>query len=262
MLGIACACAVLLAGFLIGATSIGGVLVVPALTRLQGMDLPTAIAASACGFGLAALGMLCMRRLRPGARAGAGEDARLGEGAPEPWLQGAALAGAAGGALLVHAVSARALLLGVVVILLFAGARGLLQGRRTSLAGAAADRARPLSPPALVLIGLSVGAGSALTGTGGPVLLTPMLLLLGQQPVRVLATAQAVQLPVAVAATAVHWRAGTLDWSLAALIGALVFAGSLAGTRAVRNLHVELLQRMVSLLLLVVGAWYAVLALQ
>jgi uncharacterized membrane protein YfcA len=245
-MGIAGALAVLLAGFLIGATSIGGVLVVPALSRFEGVALPAAIAASACGFGLAAFGMLCVTARR------AREPVSLA-------LHGGALAGAALGAGLVHLVSARQLLAGVIAIVLFAGLRGLWQSWRGGVASAAAPA---LPAPALGAIGVLIGAGSALTGTGGPVLLTPVLLLLCQPPARVLAMAQAVQLPVAIASTAVHWSSGALDWRLALWIGLLVFAGSLAGARAVQRVSVELLQRLVSLLLLAVGAWYAVLALQ
>ena len=47
--------AVLLAGALIGASGIGGVLLVPLLTRLGAVPLPQAIAASSLAFALPAL---------------------------------------------------------------------------------------------------------------------------------------------------------------------------------------------------------------
>mgnify|MGYP002652321004 CR=1 FL=1 len=45
---------------------------------------------------------------------------------------------------------------------------------------------------ALVAVGAFVGFGSALTGTGGPVLLVPVLLTLGVAPLRAVAVSQAV----------------------------------------------------------------------
>ncbi len=71
-MGIASVLAVVLAGWLIGATGIGGVLVVPALTRLGDLAVSQAIAASALGFafpGAAARG--CCAASPPGPKAAA-----------------------------------------------------------------------------------------------------------------------------------------------------------------------------------------------
>ena len=108
----------------------------------------------------------------------------------------------------------------------------------------------------LVALGVLVGIGSALTGTGGPVLLLPLLLLCRQRIDFAVVAAQAVQLPVALTSSAVHAAAHRLDWSLAAACGVLMLLGSLAGQRLARGLDRQRLQRLVSGLLLAVGAWF------
>src|SRR3546814_21101635 len=68
-MSIASLLAVVLAGFLIGATGIGGVLLVPVLTGMGGIDAAHAIAASSLAFGfpgVAALSYLNQDRERMG----------------------------------------------------------------------------------------------------------------------------------------------------------------------------------------------------
>lgn len=231
--------AVLLAGGLIGASGIGGVLLVPVLTKLGAVPLPQAIAAASLGFALPAL-----VALRPLSR----ERAQAARCVP---LLAGALAGAAAGALLVRWLPAAALMTGVTLLVLFSGWRGLRASARAS------QPAAPLGTPVLLALGVAVGLGSALTGTGGPVLVLPLLMLLRQPVGFAVVAAQAVQLPVALASSAVHAIEGRLDLPLAALCGLLMLAGSIAGQRAAAGLDMRQLQRFVSLLLLAVGAWFA-----
>lgn len=233
--------AVLLAGALIGATGIGGVLVVPALTQFGGLELPHAIAASAAAFALPGIAALFWLRR---------------DGAWQPrWfvLLATALPAAAAGAALVHRVDGAWLLAGVGLLALFSGARSLWQARQP---GAATPPAPELTTPALALLGAGVGFASGLTGTGGPVLLVPALLILRQPTLLVVAAAQAIQLPVAAAAGAAHAASGALDLPLALLLGVLLLAGSFAGQAASRRLPVPTLQTLVSLLLVGVGLWF------
>ena len=230
---------VLLAGALIGATGIGGVLVVPVLTLLGQGPAPQAIAASSLAFLLPALVALGPLRRQPA-------QARRCVA-----VLAGALIGAAIGALLVRWLPAQVLMGGLTALVLLAGWRGL----RAAPHMAAGEVT--LGSAALAALGLAVGVGSALTGTGGPVLLLPALMLLRQPLLFAVAAAQAVQLPVALAASAVHAAAGRLDWALAALCGVLLLAGALAGQRAARDLPVARLQRAVAALLLGTGAWFA-----
>ncbi|HYF17141.1 MAG TPA: sulfite exporter TauE/SafE family protein [Ramlibacter sp.] len=235
------AAAVLLAGALIGATGIGGVLVVPALTQFAGLDLPRAIAASAAAFALPGIAAVAWLRR---------------DGAWQPrWfvLLAAALPAAAVGAALVHHVRGEWLLAGIGLLALSSGGRSLWQAMR------GAQRAQPgaeLSTGALAALGGGVGLASGLTGTGGPVVLVPALVLLRQPTALVVAAAQAIQLPVALTAGAAHVASGALDLPLALLLGALLLAGSFLGQGAARRLPVARLQLIVSLLLVGVGLWF------
>lgn len=230
--------AILLAGWLIGATGIGGVLVVPALNLLEGVDLPRAIAASALAFALP--GMVALRRLR-GMPAGQRGHA----------LVVGALPGALIGALLVHHVDVRWLFGGMAALALASGLRGLLPQ-----APLLQDR-NALPTAAALALGLLVGLGSGVTGTGGPVLLVPLLLILRQPLMYSVAAAQAIQLPVALCAGATHLVLGALDIKLALVLGVLLLVGAVAGQWAAQRLKVRLLQRLVSGLLLVSGGWFA-----
>jgi len=82
-----------------------------------------------------------------------------------------------------------------------------------------------------LVIGLVVGAGSALTGTSGPVLLLPIVLSLHWHVHAALSSGLFIQLPIATAATIsyVTLRPGVLDFELggvlAATLGPFIFLG-------------------------------------
>jgi len=241
-MGIASVLAVVLAGWLIGATGIGGVLVVPALTRLGDLAVSQAIAASALGFAFPGAAALWLLRREPARAEGCG-----------PLILGA-LPGALAGAALVHLLEPQVLLVGVAALVIVAGLRGLGRGRTV------ASPQPQAHPAAMAGLGALVGLGSALTGTGGPVLLIPLLMLWRRPLVQVVAAAQAIQLPVAATSSAVHWFSGALDLRLGGLIGLVLLAGSIAGQKAAQRIAVHRLQRLVAGLLLTVGAWFAWLA--
>lgn len=231
--------AILLAGWLIGATGIGGVLVVPVLHQLQGIGLQQAIAAASLAFALPGLAAAWKLRRR---------DAPLPRGTGALMLF--ALPGAALGALLVHRIDTDWLLAGLAALAL---ASGLWGWRGTPHPQAA----RPLGAPAMGALGVGVGLGSALTGTGGPVLLVPLLMLMRQPLHSTVPAAQAIQLPVALCAAAGHAWAGALDWKLALLLGGVLLLGALAGQWSGPRTHPLALHRLVCALLILTGAWFA-----
>ena len=232
------AAAVLLAGWLIGATGIGGVL--PVLSQLQGIALPQAIAAASLAFALP--GLAAFWRLRS-----SGNPVPRGTGA----LLLASLPGAAAGALLVHRVAVGSLMVGLAVLALVSGLWGL---RRAPVE---AQQRGPLGLGAMGTLGVAVGLGSALTGTGGPVLLVPLLMLAGQPLRTTVPAAQAIQLPVALCAATSHAVIGALDLRLALLLGAVLLLGSLAGQWAAPRTPAATLHRLVCVLLICTGAWFA-----
>lgn len=238
----ASAAAILVAGWLIGATGIGGVLVVPALAQLEGTQLQRAIAASALAFGFPGAAALWWLH-----RSGAADSARL-----LPLLAGA-IPGAVAGALLVHQVQARWLMGGLAALALISGLRGL----RPRSASAARPGPIALGAASWVALGAAVGLGSALTGTGGPVLLLPLLMLLRQPMLSTVAAAQAIQLPLALCASAAHAITGALDLGLALTLGGVLLAGSLVGLWCSRRMPLHGLQQLVSALLVATGGWIA-----
>ncbi|MDS1139975.1 sulfite exporter TauE/SafE family protein [Pusillimonas sp. SM2304] len=232
--------AVILAGFLIGATGIGGVLLVPVLTGMGGVAATQAIAASSLAFGFP--GVIALWFLHR-------DRKRLREALP---VVMGTLPGAVLGALLVHRFDTRVVLALVTATIFFAGLRGLL-GKRMA---AEETTQAPVAAARLACMGMVVGIGSALTGTGGPVLLIPLLMLF-HQPLRLaIVTGQAVQLPIALAAVAVHARAGSLDWVLGCTLGVILVLASLAGQWAAQRLRVGLLQSALSVFLLLIGFWF------
>ena len=234
----------LLAGALIGATGIGGVLVVPILVAVEGLDLSRAIAASAIAFAFP--GLLALWRLR---RHPVPQDG----GPPLPFkpLILGALPGALLGAMWVHQAQPR-LLLGILgCVALASGVRGFVLR-----AGSATQTPVTLSTLGACALGAGVGVGSGLTGTGGPVLLVPLLLVLRQPLPATIMAAQAIQLPIALSASLAHWGVGAIDGTLALVLGLCLLLGFLWGQWAARRVAMRRLQDLVNLLLVCTGLWF------
>lgn len=225
---------VALCGLAIGATSIGGVLVVPALNVTAGIPVDRAVAAASFGF------------LFPGVAAAMSPPAE-GPGRHGALLAGA-LAGAALGALTLAWLTAGTVRTAVALLCIGSGLYALV----------GLSRGAPVSlpPPARLLLGAMVGCASAWSGTGGPVVLLPLLALLGWAVTDAVAAAQRVQLPVAIAATAVHLAAGRLDLLLGTLLGVLLLIGWTLGRRLATRLPVRRLQQLVAAALIAAGAAY------
>lgn len=233
---------VALAGLALGATSIGGIVVVPALTAIDAVSVREAIAAANLGFLLPATAAFVASRTSP-AMAGM-RLAPLGAGA---------MVGAGIGALTLDALPTTAVRLVVAALAILSGLLALFRAHTT----AGPDGAGRLGQPAAQLVlGLLVGCGSAWSGTGGPVLLTPLLIALHAPTVPAIAMAQYIQLPIAAAATATNLAAGQLHWRLGLLVGAVLTAGWLVGWLGARRLPVAVLRRLLALGLIGVGLWY------
>jgi uncharacterized protein len=236
---------VLLGGVAIGATSIGGVVVVPALSGLGGVGTERAVAAASFGFAFAGLAAF-FTRLAPAPEGPApafGWTAVLGAGA-----------GAALGAATLAWLPGRAVALVVALLAIGSGLHALLSVNVSVGVGVGGSaRQRLLGPAALALLGLLVGALSAWSGTGGPVVLLPLLALLGWPAVQAVEAAQRVQLPVAVAATLVNFAADRLDALLGAAIGVLLLIGWALGRHIARRMPVQRVRQAVALALVATG---------
>ena len=203
--------AVLLAGALIGASGIGGVLLVPVLTR-----------SAKCRCRRRSPQPRSPSRCRRWWRCGPLRRERALAARCLPLLAGA-LAGAAAGACWCTGCPPRLLMAGVTALVLFSGWRGLQSPRR----GAIERQPRRMAAPLVGARRGRSGSGSALTGTGGPVLVLPLLLLL--RPAGAASPwsrRRPIQLPGGAGQQhRARARAGRLDLPLAALCGVLMLAG-------------------------------------
>lgn len=230
-----------LAGLAIGATSIGGVLVVPALAGWLHTPLPEAIAVSSFAFlvtGLMAVGLPSRATL-----IGPDSNAPLMVCALMGSTVGAALAGEVPGAWISAWIGCLALASGVQALYLWLR-KQQPEGQRPAPRRAAAG-----------VLGCVVGLGSALSGTGGPVMLLPLLLLMKQPLARAVICAQAIQVPIALSATAVHALNGRLDLLYGAAVALVLLSGALAGRALARRTSVQFLKGLTGLVLTATGIW-------
>ncbi|WKN47589.1 TSUP family transporter [Nocardioides sp. Arc9.136] len=227
-------------GVLVGMVGVGGLLLPAALAGPGGLDPHQAAATSSWAFlftGVVAAVVLARAGRLPWRTAGP-----LALGAAPGAALGAGVGGAVPGAVLVLLLAA---------VTLGSGLHDLVgRGRRPA--------GRSLPVPVVVGIGAAVGLGSALTGTGGPVLLVPVLLLLGVDLVETIALGQLVQLPIVSFAVAGYWPQGYVDVRLGTLLGLLAGAGAVVGLLLVRRVPAGDLRRATSVLLVLTGTYLAV----
>ena len=227
----------LMAGGLIGCVGVGGVILVPALVYLAGVPIKFAIAAAMFAYLLSgAVGTFAFARKK---------SIEWSMTIPL-WL--AAMPSALAGALAVNVASAHVLEL--LIGLLTAGS-GIQALRR--IAPPAEAVGQKVSNGYLAMAGSVTGFLSALTGTGGPLVLIPILMWVHVPVLTAIGLAQAIQLPIAVLATAGNLYAGILDVSLGLIIGLGIVFGTWGGAWLAHVLPRETLRRIVATLLALVG---------
>jgi uncharacterized protein len=223
-------------GFLIGLVGIGGVLLAPSLALLTGRDIHAAVALSLASFVAAGLTAVATSR---------STDAPL-RGA-DWWLLGALVPGALAGSLASPFIPAQALSVIISLCVVLAGISCL----RIAPQG---DGAGQLQATNLVVMGLFCGLMSAVSGTGGPLILVPLLLWSGMEVRRTLAVSQIAQLPVAATATLTNGFTGTLDFAAAAVLSVGVVIAMMAGLWVGRRMDTDRLRRTVAWCLVFAGA--------
>lgn len=237
-----------LIGVAIGLTGIGGIALVPLLVAAGDIGVAEAVPACLAAFVITGvIGLFGHRRALDGAgRDGVSLTLATGVGA---------FAGAGVFTLLPPLVPA--LLLSAMMV-----AAGIANLRERPPI-AATPRLRPGADPVLwASVGVVVGVGSALTGTGGPVMLVPLLLSLGVAPHRSVGLAQLVMIPIGVMATIGNLLFGRVDLVLAGLIGFAMAGGAFAGARLAHRLPAARLLRVLALALIMVGLAFGLMQLQ
>ena len=227
---------VFIVGILIGGVGIGGVLLVPSLKYLGDIPLHTAI--PACMVAYIVTGMV-----------GAVVYARHGS---INWSLAlkvclGAIPGAYFGAFLLPYLSAGILELVIGLLILASGIYALRSHHSHYDA--------TISPATLELlsVGTVTGIGSALTGTGGPLLLIPILIWRKVPVLTAIGLSQAIQMPISLMATAGNFIHAEVDLRLGGMLALILAGGALLGAKSVHRLPVDLLKKIVAVLLVAVG---------
>jgi uncharacterized membrane protein YfcA len=228
----------LIAGVLVGCVGIGGVIIVPVLAYIGGVPFQTAIPAASAAYILSGIiGTL--------AYAFAGLV---------PWRAAWPLFIAAMPAALIGAVTSSIAPVTVLEILI---------GMLAASSGYHALRASPeighgtrfeMGAGKLGGIGAVTGFGSALTGTGGPLILVPLLIRLECPVINAIGMAQVIQLPIAILATAANVWAKAIEPVLAISLAAGLAGGTWGGARIAHALPRATLKRVVAVVLTICGA--------
>jgi uncharacterized membrane protein YfcA len=226
----------LLTGTLIGTVGVGGILLAPLLVFLIGIELHIAQATSSFSFLFTGLvGTIIYAR-----RKSIDWHHVL-------WISIGIIPAALLGAKVNTILSGTVLTIILATLILFSGYNAL------SKPGNDSNRTQTLNKAVLILIGIGVGFGSSLTGTGGPVLLVPTLLLLGFMSLAAVGISQAIQLPIAILATVGFMLFGQIDFILGLTLGIVQSVGVILGGTIAHTLPHEKLRVVVAITLIGVG---------
>jgi uncharacterized membrane protein YfcA len=231
-------------GAMIGATSIGGVLLVPTLDVIGHISVHEAV--PVCMFTFACSGLVATRIYSLRKVIHWSSLAPLSLGACPCALVGAAVSGF---------VPATALKLAIGIFLIFAGMQALIWNPATVVDD------KPIRPIVLIILGAIAGLGSSLTGTGGALILLPTLMMIRSNLMQSIGLAQAIHVPIGIFATTTNAISGNINLSLAFWVTVTVVFGVVVGTRLVRNRSVKILKMCLGLALTAIGVFYVVRAL-
>jgi uncharacterized membrane protein YfcA len=227
----------LVSGLMIGCIGIGGVILVPALVFLGGIPIKVGIPAAMLAYVLSGLvaSFVFARN----------KSIHWGMAA---WLCAGGTPTAFAGAWAVSVVNARVLEITLGLLTFLSGVNAL----RTRHAS---HEMHTVSAATLVGVGAGTGFLSSLSGTGGPLVLVPILIGLKLPVLMAIGLSQAIQLPVAIAATIGNVLYGDLDLKLAGILAASLTIGSWYGAKLAHSLPRERLRQIVSVALVVIGLY-------
>ncbi len=223
-------------GGFVGGTGIGGVLLVPYLVFIIGMETQLAVASTMFAY------------LFSGAAATYAYARRGSIKWPMVWaITGAAAPAAFIGSLVVWSVPGSLLLVGIATLTIFSGVRTLVPAK-----GSRSDNV-DIKTPALILIGGLSGFVSALIGAGGAVVVIPLMFAMGAPALLAIGLSQAIQFVIAATATIGNLSVGHVDFMVGGILGAALVSGILLGTRIAHALPIDVLRKTVAWVLVLVG---------
>ncbi|HEX6469632.1 MAG TPA: sulfite exporter TauE/SafE family protein [Streptosporangiaceae bacterium] len=235
------AVAALLVGVLIGMVGIGGVVLPPALILIGGVEPHRATAISLISFTLTGVVSAALQ-LRAGA-------------VPRSLTRNLAiglLPGALAGGWLSARIPQGIILGGLAAICLGSALWAVARGRA---AAAARPGREDIGAAVAAPIGVVVGLGSALTGTSGPVLLTPALMMARLAIGQAIIVGQVIQVIVTPAGALGSVLRARPELGLTAVLAAATAAGTVLGIAGTRRLRPPetVLRRVVAGLLAATG---------
>jgi len=95
----------------------------------------------------------------------------------------------------------------------------------------------------LIIIGIIIGFGSALTGTGGAVILMPIFLLLRIPALKAVGVVQGIQLPIAIFGSLGFILFGEIDFMLGTTLGIIQAVGVFIGTKIAHSVPTQRLRQ-------------------
>lgn len=225
-------------GLMIGCIGIGGVILVPALVFLAGIPIRIGIPAAMIAYilsGLVATAVFARNRSIRWEMA--------------TWLCVGATPTAFAGAWAVSVVNPRLLEICLGLLTLLSGVNSLWAQNMPERSEAA------VSNKGLLAVGAVTGFLSSISGTGGPLVLVPIVISMSVPVLVAVGLSQVIQLPVAIAATIGNILYGELDLVLAGVLAASLTVGSWYGARLAHVVPRVTLRRIVSIVLVVVGTF-------
>lgn len=230
----------LLAGLLIGAAGIGGVILVPLLVYFAGVDIHTSIAAAVAAFLVSGFVGTVVYSQRGTIQWIDFMSISIG-----------AVPGAFIGAYVLPKINGQLLTFFIAIALLVSAVRQIRSNKMVDV-----DRPfREVSKHQMALVGLVTGFFSVLSGTGGPLVLLPLLTWLSVPLVTAIGLSQAIQLPIAIFATVGNEANNLVNWDLALFLAIGLAIGSFIGAKLSKRLPVEHIRALVAFLLFGSGAY-------
>ena len=227
---------VLFVGALIGGVGIGGVLLVPSLNYFGGIPIHGAIAACMVGYIITgAVGAIIY------ARHGTINWSLAG------WVCLGAIPGAYFGAFLLPFFSSQVLEFIIGLLIVASGIQSLRGMTDTQ------ENKNLKNGIRLLVIGFVAGVGSSLTGTGGPLMLIPILMWCKAPVLTAIGLSQVIQIPISLMATLGNYVHGEVDFKLGLTLAVLLAIGSFVGAKTAHMLPISFLKKLVSVLLVGVG---------
>ena len=223
-------------GILIGGIGIGGILLVPMLTFVFGMGVHEAIGSAMFSYIFSGfVGAVLYARER---------SIRWNMAF---WLFVGAIPAAFAGAFLSSIIPSWGLELFIALLIIFAGTNAVISKDGSP------TKEYILNKVSLIGIGTITGIGSALSGTGGPLVLVPVLVWLKVPVLTAVGLSQAVQLPIATLATAGNLLYGSVNMSVSITLALSLMIGASIGARIAHAISRKMLKNIVAWVLVFVG---------